>query len=262
MDLAGEDHGGGPRTVLALHCGLGTGRSWRGLAKRLGDRITIRALDLPGHGASPDWDGLGDITDVTVDAVEPVFLALSEDGPVDLAGHSYGGVVLLMLALRHPGRVRSLMLIEPVLMKALPPEEHAAQIARMRPFGEALAAGDRQAAGRLFLELFGGGVRFDDLPVPVREAMATRLPLILASHPVVEDDRPGLTSAETLGRLGAPVLLVEGTRSLLIHPMINEALAARLPDARRAVIAEAAHMIPDSHPDALAETYGAFLAET
>lgn len=68
----------------------------------------VVAVDLPGHGGSTlDIPaGLGGIADW----VERLLDALGL-GPVDIVGHSMGGRVSLLLAARHPHRVRRLSLI-------------------------------------------------------------------------------------------------------------------------------------------------------
>ena len=107
---AGVRHfGSGTRKALALHCTLAHSGAWRGLGKVIGDRLAITAIDLPGHGESPDWDQRDDLTDVAISYAQPY---LAE--PVDLIGHSYGAVVALLLAVSKPDKVRSLTLIEPV----------------------------------------------------------------------------------------------------------------------------------------------------
>ena len=58
--------------------------------------------DLPGHGRRPRSPGmtLGDAADDLVGQIP---------GPLDVAGFSFGGMIALQMALRHPDRVRSLL---------------------------------------------------------------------------------------------------------------------------------------------------------
>lgn len=83
--------GNGQPPILLLH-GLGaTGAVWDGLAHLLDRRLLIP--DLPGHGTSPR---LHNYTFATLAAA--VAETLDEPGPVDVVGHSLGGVVALELA--------------------------------------------------------------------------------------------------------------------------------------------------------------------
>ena len=101
--------------VVLLH-GLGdTGATWDAFARDLA-RPTV-ALDLRGHGASP-WPG-----EYTVDAMVADVLGVLDELPaVDLVGHSMGGQVATVVAMRAPGRVRRLVLEDvPVPPRSGPP---------------------------------------------------------------------------------------------------------------------------------------------
>lgn len=68
----------------------------------------VLPLELPGHRAEPPLPG-----PATLDAVvEHVAGRLLGRGPVDLVGHSTGGVVGLVLAVAHPELVRRLVLVD------------------------------------------------------------------------------------------------------------------------------------------------------
>ena len=62
-------------------------------------------------GMSGEWRDQGDFHTIGTD-IAKTFM----DRPMDLVGHSYGGTIALRLALEVPELVRSLVLIEPVLM--------------------------------------------------------------------------------------------------------------------------------------------------
>src|SRR6476661_6782991 len=97
----GSTGGEGP-PLLLVHGFGGAAWNFSELAPLLpGRRLIIP--DLPGHGASsplpaPTLTGFADV------------LAEILDRPVDVLGHSLGGVVALHLAERHPQLVRSLVL--------------------------------------------------------------------------------------------------------------------------------------------------------
>ena len=105
--------GEGPRRAVAIHCSLAHSGAWKGVAEELRGTLAITAFDLPGHGQSADWDGRGDFVTLTAQIA-----ASFMDGPVDLIGHSVGGVAALQLAFAVPEMVRTLTLIEPVLFAA------------------------------------------------------------------------------------------------------------------------------------------------
>jgi pimeloyl-ACP methyl ester carboxylesterase len=94
--------------VFALHGRAGHALEWLGLAASLGDRH-VAAPDLRGHGES------GWTPDYLIDSmVEDAVATLDEMavGPVDVVGHSLGGLVAIVLASTHPDRVRRLVIAD------------------------------------------------------------------------------------------------------------------------------------------------------
>jgi pyruvate dehydrogenase E2 component (dihydrolipoamide acetyltransferase) len=98
--------------VVLLHGFGGDLDNWQLALPALADSHAVYALDLPGHGGSTKQVGAGD-GDALADAVEQ-FLDAAQVGPAHLVGHSMGGLVAALVALRSPKRVRSLTLVATV----------------------------------------------------------------------------------------------------------------------------------------------------
>ncbi|RKF13858.1 alpha/beta hydrolase [Roseovarius spongiae] len=239
--------GQGPREALLIHCSLAQSGAWGGMARRLSGALTMTAFDLPGHGRSGDWDGRGEIQQVTTGIAADFACA----GPVDVIGHSFGGTVALRMAVDYPDRVRTLVLIEPVFFAAgMRADPQAAETCRAQEaaFDAAMARGDHETAAREFLGRWGDGAPWEDLNEAERAGIIARIPLIEAATPALYDDIGGLLAPGVLDSVAAPALLIEGSESPGIIGAVNDALAARLPRAERSVIGGAAHMAPISHP--------------
>lgn len=237
--------GQGPQPALAIHCSLAHSGSWGGLARHLSGALTLTAFDMPGHGRSGDWDGRGEIQEVTAEIAADLL-----DGPAHVIGHSFGATVALRLAVMRPELVRSLVLIEPVFFAvalADCPEMRDGFAEQMAGFTEGMAAGDGHAAARAFLSVWGNGAEWESLGAPERDRLAAQMPLIEAGHGALYDDVGGLLVPGVLAGVTQPALLIEGSESPDIIGAINEGLAARLPKAERAVIAGAGHMVPLTH---------------
>jgi pimeloyl-ACP methyl ester carboxylesterase len=115
--IAYDDAGEGPVIVL-VHGSPGTSRAWQSVVERLVTRFRVIAPNLPGYGATtrPAGEGSGD-SSYAAGLIEAL---IAEVGPpAVLAGHSYGGVVALMTALRGRVKSRALGLFEPVAVPVL-----------------------------------------------------------------------------------------------------------------------------------------------
>ena len=97
------DHGS---WVVFCHGLFGQGKNWTQVAKVVAERHRVLLLDMPQHGRSewtPGFDYL--------DAADQVADSLADE-PVAVVGHSMGGKIAMVLALRHPQRVGRLCVVD------------------------------------------------------------------------------------------------------------------------------------------------------
>ncbi|MBW4710605.1 alpha/beta hydrolase [Roseobacter sp. YSTF-M11] len=250
-------YGQGRRQALALHCTLGHSGAWRRLGEALEDRLTLVAMDLPGHGKSDDWDGRCDLHQLCTDAARRYLTQ-----PMDVIGHSFGATVALRLAVEQPHLIRSLTLIEPVFFAAAlvdAPETVSAYESEAEPFLSALREGNRLQAARLFNRFWGDGTKWDDIPEATRRYMSDRIHIVSGQSAAIIDDNAGMMKPGVLARALMPCLLIQGDRTADVIDAIQTGLAARLPGARRAVITGAGHMAPLTHPAEVAREIAALL---
>lgn len=99
-------------TVVLLHGLLSSGLQWRGTLTRLAGAFALWAPDLPGFGRS----GLIRMPQLLPDYADTLEAWAEQRGlrRVVLVGHSFGGMVAIDWAARHPGRVAALGLLAPV----------------------------------------------------------------------------------------------------------------------------------------------------
>lgn len=233
------------RRALALHCMMGSAGMWEPLAERLEGLVDLSGFDFPSHGHSPDWDETsGDLHDAITR-----YAAALIDSPVDLIGHSFGATVALRLAVCAPQNVRTLTLIEPVLFAAAPEDAQNAENAK---YADLRSRGDWTAMARIFLDEWGvpgAGLPSDG---PRAERLETQMRMVSNSNRALMLDSGDSLRAGGMEAIKAPVMLISGENSQPIIRQIEDALAARLPDARQAMVAGAGHMLPLTHPDQLA----------
>lgn len=146
-----QELGAGPPVVMAHGLLIGSLASWYfTAAPALARHHRVRLYDLRGHGRSDPAPGGYDLATMAGDLAG---LTADLDGPFDLVGHSWGGLVALRFALDHPGRVRRLAVVE----APLPPSRLAEDTgflgsdpermidALPAPLRAAVAGGKRQA---------------------------------------------------------------------------------------------------------------------
>ena len=97
-------------SVLLVHATGDTSADWADVAAGLAvDRLVV-AVDLRGHGESP-WPGSYALAELAEDVVMVADSVAAEQGrPVDVVGHSLGGLVACVLASGRPDLVRRLVL--------------------------------------------------------------------------------------------------------------------------------------------------------
>lgn len=254
-----EVMGSGPRRGLALHCSLARASVWRPLAGRIGDLVTLVAPDLPGHGRAAPWAPGRPYHEQAMPIVEHL---AGQEGQIDLIGHSMGAVLALAYAVRHPERIRTLTLYEPVLFAALA-NSTAREVreieTRMEPFEKAMKAGDTHAAAKAFSAVWGGAHPWADIAPQQQQYLADRIHLIAAAEPLLYHDAAGILAKGALDAVAAPCLLLSGARSPAVTGMILDVLSAGLPRSERGVVDSAAHMAPITRSDAVAQIVRPFL---
>ena len=103
--------GRGPALVL-VHGLVGSSQNWDRNIQFLARFQTVYALDLANMGASDRVAGIDPGLEATADRLASAMDALAIRR-ADVAGHSHGGAISMMLAARHPEKVRRLVLFAP-----------------------------------------------------------------------------------------------------------------------------------------------------
>ncbi|MCO1579599.1 alpha/beta hydrolase [Crossiella sp. SN42] len=228
--MAGREPG---RTPIVLVHGIRvSGTMWQGVRAELGDR-PVSAPDLPGHGSrrGERFTVAGAVAAIT-DAVDDL------GGQAVLVGHSMGSYLALAAAAEHPERISELVLVGGTL-KLTP--------GRVRPF--------RRIAG-LLGSLPDGGLWFTRRMARLMfgRAQGEAFAAGGVAHEAVPDVLAGLLSRDPLADLRGypgPVRLVNGRRD---HFRAEEAeFLAACQRGRLALVPKAGHLLPLTHPRALAE---------
>ena len=220
-----EAGAGEPAVVLeaGMNCGAA---SWERVMPLLAPHVRVAAYDRAGLGGSAPAPGLA-VLDRQVEDLTSVITGLAA-GPCVLAGHSWGGILVQLLAFRRPDLVAGLILVDPGhediesglplafqwgwrIVRAVHPDE---------------LHGDVTAADAALGELRAAARPFPDVPVVVLSA-ARGFPRGFRAH---------------------------WTR-------LQAGLAAAAPRGRHVVVDGTGHNIPRDRPDVVADTILAVAAQ-
>lgn len=252
-----------PAPVLLLHSSAGTARQWRAAVAALhaAGVPEVHAVEVHGHGAQPAWSGARPLA--LADEVALLAPWLRRPAGVHLVGHSYGGAVALAAALQWPGRVRSLVVYEPVLFSLLREDGTASAPALASLRGAAAAMRDDVQAGRTlaaaqrFVELWSGPLSWQRLEPERRQAVAARMAAVMAQFDALFD---APFAGADFARLHMPLLLLCGARTVAVTRRIARRLRAAVPHARHETPSAMGHMGPITHAEAFNRRLVEFLA--
>ena len=227
--------------LLCLH-GIGSSSaSFAQLAEDLGDSVRVVRWDAPGYAASSDpgrAPGLDGYADAAAELIR------RRGGRAHVLGVSWGGVIALRLAVRHPELVASLIVADSSVGSGA--QADAAQRMRARP------ADLERLGAAAFAAARGPRLVSEQAPPELVErvvrtmADSIRLPGYgYAAQAMAEAD---LT--HELPQITAPVLVVCGAEDRVTGPAASQVITAGLPRAAYVVIADAGHLANQEQPDA------------
>jgi pimeloyl-ACP methyl ester carboxylesterase len=259
------EHGSGAPVVF-VHGGLADYREWLPTAGHLPEGYRSftysRRYDYPNRNPlrpHANHSALIEAEDLAA------LLRKLKIAPAHLIGVSYGAYTVLLVALKHPELVRTIVLAEPPLMKWLPDlpggqavfDDFMTQL--LIPVGKAFRVGDQERALRLTIAYFTGSRdTYDQLPPEDRSQLhdnSREWEALTTSR----DSFPAITR-DDVRRLKTPALIIKGEKTYQIGQLIDPELMRLLPSASHAVIPNGTHEMCSEYPNACADAIAAFLA--
>jgi pimeloyl-ACP methyl ester carboxylesterase len=248
--------------VVFCHGLFGQGKNWTQMSKTVAQRHRVLLLDMPQHGRSPWTDGFSYVG--AADQVEAAIAARAGDEPVALVGHSMGGKIAMVLALRHPERVARLCVVDVAPVAYDGGRQFVGNVQAMR--GLDLARLDSRSDADAALR--------DAVPDDVVRAFLLQNLRRSPEPPgwswqpnleVIDRDLGAITGwpAEELTGVApyhGPVLWVRGERSEYITDEHAAAMATYFPRVRKLTVRGAGHWVHSEQPEAFASVLEAFLA--
>lgn len=226
--------------VLLLH-GLGSrGEDWAFQVPEFSRSFQVITADMRGHGRTAKPPGPYSLPQMAADVVGLL------DGlgieSTHIVGLSMGGMIAFQIAVDHPERVRSMVIVNSG--PALVPRTAAEWLKVKQRLILARMFGPAQTGKFLSTRLF---------PKPDQSALRDRLIELWA-----ENDKDaylasihalvGWSVLERIPEIGCPVLVISGDRDYT--PLSRKAeYTALIPDARLVVIEDSGHATPIDQPD-------------
>lgn len=251
--LVYDDAGAGP-AVLLSHSWFCDGRQWPQVDALVDAGYRVLNLDNRGHGRSGPHPRRFTMWDLAEDLVA-VLDAAGVDEAV-LVGLSVGGFAALRAALRHPTRVRALVLADTAASAAL--WQGRAKAVVLGPLSRTPAL--RLVVSVVVNQLFGPTARHEQ-PRLVAEwrqrfldqdpgSMLAAIRSILARDDVTAD----------LGEIQVPTLVIVGEEDRDPGVPASASLAAHIEGARLVVLPDTGHLTALERPEAFTDLLLGFLA--
>jgi pimeloyl-ACP methyl ester carboxylesterase len=259
-DMAYLEVGHGP-PLVCVHGALGDFRTWSALLGPLSKKHRVIAVSLR-HFFPEHWDGIGNTFSIAQHVADLIaFIEQLEAGPVDLMGHSRGGHVSFRLAQRRPDLLRKLVLVEPGgdLDASLDPAAKPGPSQFTGGFTAAAArisAGDIDAGMKFFFDTVEGDGAWAQLAEPRRQQLRDNAFTLVGQ---VRDRRPPYSRGDAES-IRMPTLFIGGADTRGLLPRVLHALAAHVPDSRKAIIPDTSHRMFEQAPQRFCEIVQEFLA--
>jgi len=250
--------------LLISHATGFHGHCYTPIARALGHRFRVFALDYHGHGETApvpdwtvDWSHFGDDAVAVAEAIAP-------DGGLVGFGHSMGGSALMMAADRRPDLFSQLVLFEPIAHR---PGQVNLSEEELRQFPIVAGALRRRSRFPSFEEAYRNYRAKPPMSMMVDEVLRNYVDY--GFHTVVdEQDQPAvelrcapqvevgilITGRDSgvwslLSEIDTPVLAIGGHVEQMQPSAATEAIANQLPNGEYLLLDHQTHFGPFSHPD-------------
>lgn len=248
MAAVWSDSAGRPDAPLAVvvHGSMDRSAGLLRLSRRLDETHRVIRYDRRGYGRSarvgPPWT-----VEANIDDLERLLTTASPRRAI-VFGHSFGGNVALGLAARRPEAVRAVVVYEtPLSWLDWWPDTTAG--------AAAMGVDDPGDAAEAFMRRLVGDAVWERLPRSSRDERRSEGAAMVAE--LADLRRCAPWAAE---QVDVPVLALHGEHGRPHHRAAMETLAALIADCRLAMVPEAGHAGPHTHPDAVIAAMEPFLS--
>jgi len=258
---------GKPPFIVLLHGSFLSIRSWRDVMQPLSDGATVLAFDRPAFGlTSRPVPSRKNEARYSPEAQSDLIVALMDQlgiGPAVLVGNSTGGTLALLTALRHPSKVRGLVLAGAMIYSGYANSEVPAF---MKPVMKLMTPVFSRLMKLMITRLYDRNIRgFWHVKSRLSEETLAAFrndlmigdwsrgfwELFLETHRLHFDRR--------VASVSVPSLVVTGEHDLTVKTEESFRLARELPGAELLVISDCAHLPQEEQPREFVKGVQAFM---
>jgi esterase len=255
MKLYSKQYSDSGAPLVILHGLYGNQGNWSTHARQLAQQYAVYAFDARNHGQSPRADSMR-LGEMAADVAETLD---SLDIPrAHVLGHSMGGKTAMLLALREPRRVRSLVVVDiaPVAYeKGVDPVLNALlslDLTTLQNRSDADAKLAERIASKAVRDFL-----LANLQRSADGAFQWRINL-----PVIRDYFDEVTSwPDRESVYEGPALFIKGGNSDYVLPEYYDAMRRQFPHGTLKTVANAGHWVHSEKPEAVQRLVENFLGE-
>jgi len=241
---------GAGKPFVMIHAGVADSRQWNNEFPFFARHYRVVRYDQRGYGKSEPVDGeFSHLQDLTA-----LLDFLKVNQPAVLMGCSMGGGLALDFALTNPARARAVIMVDSgpggLELETPAPADFEAKFEQAE---KAFKSGDLDRTAELETQIWFDGVgRSSDQVNQEMRRLAYEMNLNVLAHEVKHLGKrlPNLSvpAAKRLDEISLPVLLIAGEHDEPYTFAAADYMLEKIPSARKAVIANAAHLPNLEHP--------------
>jgi pimeloyl-ACP methyl ester carboxylesterase len=249
VELFFETSGVGEPLVL-VHGSWGDHHNWDPVVGPLSESFKVVVYDRRGHSQSERPPGQGSVYEDADDLA--ALIEVLGLGPAHIVGNSFGSIVALNAAIRHPEAFATVVAHEPPLLRMLAGTRFEPALEEVnRRLGaviELLEEGKDEAGAERFVETVAWhpGAWENELTAEMRAVFTANAPTFLDE---ARDADWRQIDLERLGRFDRPALLTKGTTSPPFFGAIVDTIGSVLPNFEPETIEGADHTPHQSTPE-------------
>jgi len=245
--------GTGP-DILLIHGLPGLVEDWKPIFDAAAGKYRVTAYDRPGHGyrAAPSDYTLAHNADVALGLIDQLQLK-----DVIVVGHSYGGAVVLAMAVRNPPKVRAFVSLAGVTAPH-PEGLNVLDPVRLPLVGRGLATVASRTMGQGMVRAGMSNSFSPDETHLTSEILDERVSVFLQTKVIVALAREvasfnhDLAVVEPgLATIGKPLCFIHGESDKLVPLTQVKAFHERFPSTSLTVLKDTGHAVPFAHPEAV-----------